>query len=87
MLLGTEPEFQTEIGQALTGTRSKLVGQLVQRILSERKCDLGLGLGFIAADSKRNSLALLAKINSSFGLDYRKISALAMVGVEYSKLW
>eukprot|EP00090_Calanus_glacialis_P046972 TRINITY_DN9495_c0_g1_i1.p1 TRINITY_DN9495_c0_g1~~TRINITY_DN9495_c0_g1_i1.p1 ORF type:complete len:2089 (+),score=822.89 TRINITY_DN9495_c0_g1_i1:455-6268(+) len=86
LLLGTEPEFQEEIGQALSGARSQLVGQLVQRILSEGKCDLALGLGFITAESKRNSLALLAKINSSFGLDYRKISALALVGVEYCGL-
>jgi len=86
LLLGTEPEFQEEIGQALSGARSQLVGQLVQRILSEGKCDLGLCLGFITAESKRNSLALLAKVNSSFGLDYRKISSLALVGVEYCNL-
>ena len=86
LLLGTEPEFQEEICQALSGARTQLLGQIVQRILSEGKCDLSLGLGFITAESKRNSLALLAKINSSFGLDYRKISALALVGVEYCGL-
>ena len=41
---GTEPEFQEEIGQALSGARSQLVGQLVQRILSEGKCNWGWGL-------------------------------------------
>jgi len=86
LLLGTEPDYSEEAYQALSVARSQLVGHTVQRILSEGKCDLGLGLGFITAESKRNSLALLAKINTSFGLDYRKISALALMGVEYCRL-
>ena len=86
LLLSGEPNVQEEIEVAVNGKRSQLIVQIIQRILGEGKCDLDLGLGFIMAESKRNSLALLAKINNSFGLDYRKISSLALLGIEYCRL-
>ena len=87
LLLATDPELMVATQQGLGVTRSNLVSQLVARILSEPRADLNLALGFIGSETKRAaSLNLLAKINLGMGLDFRKISCLALVGVEHCRL-
>merc|ERR1719414_2381267 len=87
LLLGTDPELTASTQNSQAASRSHLVSQVVSRILAEPRCDLSLALGFISSESKRtSSLNLLAKINAGMGADFRKISSLALVGVEHCRM-
>ena len=82
LLLATDPDLQAKAEAAVSQTRASLVTSLVKRVLSDPRADLSLGLALVTAENKKNSLNLLAGINTSLGADYRKISNLALLGVE-----
>ena len=87
LVLGADPDTAVATQGELTATRSLLLAQLVPKILGEGRADLPLALGFISCETRRaESLKLLAKINSSLGLDYRRVAALALVGAEHCRL-
>ena len=82
LLLATDPDLQAKVEAAVSQTRAGLVTSMVKRVLAEPRADLSLGLGLVTAENKKNGLTLLAGINTSLGADYRKISNLALLGVE-----
>ena len=77
----------TALPQGLATTRSFLLSSLVTRVLGEPRADHSLALGFIGSETKRSaSLQLLAKINTHMGLDFKRVSSLALVGLEHCRL-
>jgi hypothetical protein len=88
LLLGTDPELAAATQAELAMARSRLIAKLVPRVLAmQPRPDLELALGFIGGETKRaESLKLLASINTSFGMDFRRVAALALVGTEHCRL-
>ena len=84
LLLGTDPDMATTIQAQLSKVKSGLITQLVGRVLGETKTDFTLALGLVGSESKRaDSLKLLANINSSLGLDFKRVVGLASVGRQH----
>ena len=84
LLLGTDPDMTTSIQSQLSKVKSSLITQLVGRVLGEAKTDFTLALGLVGSESKRaDSLKLLANINSSLGLDFKRVVGLASVGKQH----
>ena len=84
ILLGTDPDMATSIQSQLSKVKSSLVTQLLNRVLGETKTDFTLALGLVGSESKRaDSLKLLANINSSLGMDFKRVVGLASVGKQH----
>ena len=89
LLLATAPEFSEAVREKCAATCQALVSALLPRILAEGSrpaVDLGLGYLMVAAGDKRQTLSLLARLNSGLGLDYRRVGSLALIGWRYCRL-